>query len=141
MKISRSRVLQQQHKALPLYHFRKYNYENYIFPNDVFSTHYTLFNLKIWRMSKSEYYFHIRTPFLPERNTFAITAIASDSLTFIYNGAEWLNFNQEVIPEEDEADDGEEIYKDHCQHSCQQDGPAILCHRTYHIQQSLLSVH
>ena len=53
---------------------------------------------------------------------------------------ECINFNHEVVLEEDEADDGEEIDEDECKHGSQQDRSSVLRHRTYHIEQRLFLV-
>jgi len=56
------------------------------------------------------------------------------------DGIKSINFNHEVVLEEDEANDREEINEDKCQQGSQQNRPAVLCHRTYHIEQRLFPV-
>ena len=61
--------------------------------------------------------------------------------TFVDDGAERVDLNEEVIFKEDEADYGEEIDEDNGKDGRQQDGPAVLCHRPDDVQQRLLPVH
>jgi len=51
-----------------------------------------------------------------------------------------INFDHEVVFEEDEADDGKEINENERQYGSQQNRSAILGHGTYHIQQCLFTV-
>ena len=60
--------------------------------------------------------------------------------TFTDDGVEGLHLHEEVVPEEDEAQDGEEIDEDDGQHRRQQDGATVTRHRLDHVQQSLLAV-
>ena len=55
--------------------------------------------------------------------------------------AERVDLYEEVVLEEDEANDGEEVDEDDSEDGCQQDGAAVLCHRPDHVQQCLLPIH
>ena len=61
--------------------------------------------------------------------------------TFVDNGAERIDLDEEVVLEEDESNDREEIDQDDCEDGGQEDGPAVLGHWPDHIQQRLLTVH
>ena len=61
--------------------------------------------------------------------------------TFVNEASERVNLNEEVVLEEDEANDGEEVDEDDSEDGRQQDGPAILGHRPDHSEQCLHPVH
>ena len=48
--------------------------------------------------------------------------------TFVDDGAERIDLDEEVVLEEDESNDGEEIDQDDCEDGGQEDGPAVLGH-------------
>jgi len=67
--------------------------------------------------------------------------VCNQLVTFLdTNTLKSIDFNHEVVLEEDKTDDGEKIDEDKRKHCSQQDRTAVLGHRTYHIEQRLLLV-
>ena len=62
------------------------------------------------------------------------------ALTCIYDTVEAFDFDQEVVFEKDESDDGEEINENDGENRRQQDGATVFCHRPYDVEQRLLPV-
>ena len=61
--------------------------------------------------------------------------------TFVNEAPERVDLNEEVVLEEDEANNREEVDEDDSEDSCQQNGPSVLCHRPDHCEQRLHPVH
>lgn len=52
-----------------------------------------------------------------------------------------VHLQDEVVLEENVANDGEQVDQDESQHSGQHNGAPVACHALDHVQQRLLSVH
>lgn len=59
------------------------------------------------------------------------------------HGCVWnpIHLQDEVIFEEDVANNGEQVDQDESQHRGKYDGASITCHTLYYIQQGLFSVY
>lgn len=52
----------------------------------------------------------------------------------------WIDFHEEIVLEEHEANDGEHVDEDEGEHRCQDDGTTVAGHRPDDVQKRLFSV-
>ena len=76
---------------------------------------------------------------LLQKNTTGITTRGKDFFGFITYKF-WIDFHEEIVLEEHEANDGEHVDEDEGEHRCQDDGTTVAGHRPDDVQKCLFSV-